>query len=40
MSDSQIDDLVAFLGSLTDPASRNLDQVEPDRVPSGLPVGD
>jgi cytochrome c peroxidase len=40
VSDSEIDDLVAFLGSLTDPASRNLDQVEPDRVPSGLPVSD
>ncbi len=33
-----IDDLVAFLKSLTDPASRDLTHLIPDRVPSGLPV--
>ena len=30
--------LLAFLESLTDPSSRNLEDVVPRRVPSGLPV--
>ncbi|MFO0611615.1 MAG: FG-GAP-like repeat-containing protein [Polyangiaceae bacterium] len=33
-------DMVAFLDSLTDPASRHLDHLVPARVPSGLPVSD
>ncbi len=38
LSDAEIADLVAFLRALTDPASRNLGHLIPDRVPSGLPV--
>ncbi|MDH3248665.1 MAG: c-type cytochrome [Acidimicrobiia bacterium] len=38
LSDEEIDDLVAFLGALTDPAAEDLDQLIPDSVPSGLPV--
>lgn len=38
LSDQDVDDLVAFLRSLTDPAARDLSALVPDRVPSGLPV--
>ncbi len=40
LSDAEVEDLLAFLKSLTDPASRELSQVVPRRVPSGLPVED
>jgi len=40
LGDSEIRDLVAFLGSLTDPSSRDLSRLVPERVPSGLPVED
>jgi cytochrome c peroxidase len=40
LSDTEVDELVAFLESLTDPAARNLSSVVPASVPSGLPVGD
>ena len=38
LSDQEIDDLVAFLRSLTDPAARDLSALVPEHVPSGLPV--
>ncbi|HEX6307094.1 MAG TPA: cytochrome c peroxidase [Longimicrobiales bacterium] len=38
LSDEQVQDLVAFLKSLTDPAARDLGALVPERVPSGLPV--
>lgn len=38
LSDGEIADLLAFLDALTDPASRDLDHLIPDSVPSGLPV--
>jgi cytochrome c peroxidase len=38
--DDQIADLIAFLETLTDPASRDLRHLVPVSVPSGLPVGD
>jgi cytochrome c peroxidase len=34
----QIDDVTEFLRALTDPAARNLSQLTPGHVPSGLPV--
>jgi cytochrome c peroxidase len=40
LSEQEVDDLVAFLRSLTDPASRDLARLVPRRVPSGLPVAD
>jgi cytochrome c peroxidase len=40
LSDAELDELVAFLEALTDPAARNLSGIIPARVPSGLPVGD
>ncbi|UCC82180.1 MAG: cytochrome-c peroxidase [Gemmatimonadota bacterium] len=40
LSDTEVEDLLAFLESLTDPASRDLSEVVPRRVPSGLPVED
>ena len=40
LSDAEVADLLAFLGSLTDDASRNLSRVVPRQVPSGLPVED
>lgn len=40
LSDAQVRDLLAFLESLTDPASTDLTHLVPDRVPSGLPVED
>lgn len=38
LSDDEVADLVAFLHSLTDPAATDLDDLVPERVPSGLPV--
>lgn len=38
LSDEEIDDLVAFLKALTDPAARDLGALVPESVPSGLPV--
>lgn len=38
LTDEQIDDIVAFLEALTDPAAVDLDHVIPDSVPSGLEV--
>jgi cytochrome c peroxidase len=38
--DDQIADLIAFLETLTDPASRDMRHLVPASVPSGLPVGD
>jgi cytochrome c peroxidase len=40
LSDAEVDDLVAFLRSLTDPAAADLGSLVPASVPSGLPVGD
>ncbi len=40
MSDEDVADIVAFLEALTDPASRDLSALVPERVPSGLPVAD
>ena len=40
LSDPEVSDLLAFLESLTDPASLNLPSIVPERVPSGLPVED
>jgi cytochrome c peroxidase len=40
LSDAQVDDLVAFLRALTDPAAADLGAVVPASVPSGLPVGE
>lgn len=40
LNDRQVDYLMAFLSSLTDPASLNMIQVAPDALPSGLPLGD
>lgn len=40
LSEEEVNDLLAFLESLTDPASRVLDHWAPERVPSGLPVQD
>lgn len=39
LEDDEIDDLVAFLESLTDPAARDLTSLVPASVPSGLMVG-
>ena len=38
LTDDEIEQLVAFLKSLTDPSARDLSGVVPARVPSGLPV--
>lgn len=38
LTDRQVADLVAFLGSLTDASSNDLSHIVPRRVPSGLPV--
>ena len=38
ISERDIEDLLAFLASLTDPSVRDLGSVVPTRVPSGLPV--
>ncbi len=40
LTDTEFSDLMAFLHSLTDPASLNLLDEIPDSVPSGLPVKD
>ena len=40
LSDGEVDDVVAFLGTLTDPTVKTLDRLVPARVPSGLPVED
>lgn len=40
LSDEDVRDLVAFLGSLTDPAALDLSSEIPTSVPSGLPVTD
>lgn len=40
LTDEEVGDLMAFLLNLTDPASRDLSGVIPERVPSGLPVTD
>jgi cytochrome c peroxidase len=40
LDEREIDDLVAFLCSLTDPGARDLAGIAPDAVPSGLPVRD
>lgn len=40
LSDSEVSDLVAFLGSLTGEAARDLMHLVPETVPSGLPVAD
>jgi len=40
LSDGEVQDLLAFLASLTDPASRDLSAQVPARVPSGLSVED
>lgn len=40
LSDGDVGDLLAFLESLTDSSSLNLDALIPLRVPSGLPVED
>jgi cytochrome c peroxidase len=38
LSDTQIDELVEFLKTLTDPRMKTSDELAPDEVPSGLPV--
>lgn len=38
LSDSEVNDIVAFLNALTDPKSLNLRESTPVTVPSGLPV--
>ncbi len=40
LTEAQIEDLVAFLESLTDPSARDRSHLVPDVVPSGLPVAD
>jgi cytochrome c peroxidase len=40
LTDEDVNAIVAFLKSLTDPAARNLSGTIPASVPSGLPVGD
>lgn len=40
LSNADVNDLIAFLGSLTDPSVANLANVIPGTVPSQLPVGD
>ncbi|HET6681070.1 MAG TPA: cytochrome c peroxidase [Gemmatimonadaceae bacterium] len=38
LPDETVDQLMAFMSALTDPAARRLDNVVPHHVPSGLPV--
>ena len=38
LSEGELDDIVAFLKALTDPAARDLSSLVPREVPSGLPV--
>ena len=40
LSDTEVNDLIAFLRTLTDPRSRDQQDLIPERVPSGLPVTD
>lgn len=40
LSNSEVKQLIAFLNTLTDPASLDKRSLVPARVPSGLPVGD
>ena len=40
LSEAEIADLIAFLGSLTDESSMRTEDIVPERVPSGLPVTD
>jgi cytochrome c peroxidase len=40
LGEEQLGELAAFLRSLTDPSAGGLGAVVPERVPSGLPVGD
>jgi len=40
IDDEEVEDLVAFLGALTDPDSLDLRHIVPPRVPSGLPLAD
>lgn len=40
LSDDQIDDLIAFLESLTDPQAADLTHLELDEVPSGIEIPD
>jgi cytochrome c peroxidase len=40
LSDRDVDDLIAFLNALTDPAALDLRHLVPTRVPSGLPLAD
>jgi cytochrome c peroxidase len=40
LDDDEVAGLVAFLGALTDPTSRDLEHLVPAAVPSGLPVAD
>ncbi|MEO1679998.1 MAG: cytochrome c peroxidase [Pseudomonadota bacterium] len=40
LSDEAVAEIVAFLKALTDPRSRTMEHLIPDRVPSGLPVAD
>jgi len=40
LDEGQIQDLIAFLASLTSPSALNMTHLIPDRVPSGLPVRD
>lgn len=40
LSDRDVDDLVAFLGALTDGNADGIDAAEPATVPSGLPIDD
>ncbi|MEM7248682.1 MAG: cytochrome c peroxidase [Acidobacteriota bacterium] len=40
LTDAEVEQVLAFLRSLTDPRSRDLGHLVPDRVPSGLPVAD
>jgi len=40
LSDEEVDQLLAFLAALTDPAAKDLAKTIPERVPSGLPVSD
>lgn len=40
LTNAEVNDLVAFLGALTDPSVANLPNIIPASVPSGLPVGD
>jgi len=40
LSDGQINQLLAFLSSLTDPSSQSRFQDAPNELPSGLPLGD